>query len=81
MRLILASAILAASSLSSFAAPPPPEAQKLSEIIAKIEQNPEVQYVHETDWSRRGYYKIEYVRKDGAKVKIKIDPRTGSSVR
>jgi hypothetical protein len=79
MRLILASAILAASSLSSFAAPP--EGQKLSEIIAKIEQNADVQYVDEADWSRRGYYKIEYVRKDGAKVKIKIDPRTGSSVR
>jgi uncharacterized membrane protein YkoI len=80
MRLLLASAILAASSLSSFAAAPP-EGQKLSEIIAKIEQNAEVQYVDETDWSRRGYYKIEYVRKDGAKVKIKIDPKTGSSVR
>jgi hypothetical protein len=79
MRLILASAILAASSLSSFAAPP--EGQKLSEIIAKIEQNGDVQYVDEADWSRRGYYKIEYVRKDGAKVKIKIDPKTGSSVR
>jgi uncharacterized membrane protein YkoI len=81
MRLLLASTILAASSLSSFAAPAPPEGQKLSEIIAKIEQNADVQYVDETDWSRRGYYKIEYVRKDGAKVKIKIDPRTGSTVR
>lgn len=79
MRLILASAILAASSLSAAAAPP--EGQRLSEILAKIEQNPEVLYVDEADWSRRGYYKIEYVRKDGAKVKIKIDPKTGSSVR
>jgi hypothetical protein len=80
MRLILASAILAASSLASFAATP--EGQKLSEIIARIEQSGEVQYVDEVDWNRRrGYYKIEYVRKDGAKVKMKIDPKTGTSVR
>jgi hypothetical protein len=80
MRLVLASAILAASSLASFAATP--EGQKLSEIIARIEQSGEVQYVDEVDWNRRrGYYKIEYVRKDGAKVKMKIDPKTGTSVR
>jgi hypothetical protein len=80
MRLILASAILAASSLASFAATP--EGQKLSEIIARIEQSGEVQYVDEVDWNRRrGHYKIEYVRKDGAKVKMKIDPKTGTSVR
>jgi uncharacterized membrane protein YkoI len=80
MRLILASAILAASSLASLAATP--EGQKLSEIIARIEQSGEVQYVDEVDWNRRrGYYKIEYVRKDGAKVKMKIDPKTGTSVR
>lgn len=79
MRLVLASAILLTSSFAAFAAPP--EGQKLSEIIAKIEQSAEVQYVDEADWSRRGYYKIEYVRKDGAKVKVRIDPRTGSMVR
>lgn len=80
MRLVLASAILAASSLASLAATP--EGQKLSEIIARIEQSGEVQYVDEVDWNRRrGYYKIEYVRKDGAKVKMKIDPKTGTSVR
>ena len=80
MRLILASAILAASSLTSFAATP--DGQKLSEIVAKIEQNAEVQYVDEVDWNhRRGYYTIEYVRKDGAKVKIAIDPKTGETVR
>ena len=80
MRLVLAFAILAASSLASFAATP--EGQKLSEIIARIEQSGEVQYVDEVDWNRRrGYYKIEYVRKDGAKVKMKIDPKTGTSVR
>lgn len=80
MRFILASSILAASCVVAFAAPP--EGQKLSEIIAKLEQNAEIQHVNEVDWSnRRGHYKIEYVRKDGAKVKINIDPKTGSMVR
>jgi uncharacterized membrane protein YkoI len=80
MRLILASAMLAASTLASFAAAP--EGQKLSEIIAKVEQNAEVHYVDEVDWkSRRGYYEVEYIRKDGAKVKIRIDPKTGETVR
>lgn len=80
MRVILASAILAASGLAAFAAPP--EGQKLSEIIAKLEQNADVSYVDEVDWSnRRGHYKVEYVRKDGAKVKINIDPKTGATVR
>jgi len=80
MRLFLASAILAVSTTASFAVTP--EGQKLSEIIAKIEQNAEVQYVDEVEWSRRrGHYKIEYVRKDGAKVTIRIDPKTGAPVR
>ncbi|MGB3446526.1 MAG: PepSY domain-containing protein [Xanthobacteraceae bacterium] len=80
MRLILASAILASSFVPALAAPP--EGQKLSEIIAKIEQNADVLYVDEADWSnKRNHYKIEYVRKDGAKVKIRIDPKTGSMAR
>ncbi len=80
MRFILASAILATSGFAAFAAPP--EGQKLSEIIAKIEQNADVSYVNEVDWSnRRNHYKIEYIRKDGAKVKMRVDPKTGSIVR
>lgn len=80
MRLILASAILATSGFAAFAAPP--EGQKLSEIIAKIEQTADVSYVDEVEWSNRhNHYKIEYVRKDGAKVKMKIDPKTGETVR
>lgn len=80
MRLVLASAVLAASTVAAFAVTP--EGHKLSEIIAKIEQNADVQYIKEVEWSRRrGTYKIEYMRKDGAKVTIRIDPKTGEPVR
>ena len=76
MRLVLASAILAASALSAFAAAP--EGKKLSEIVAQIEQGADVAYVLEADWNkRRGYYKIEYMMKNGAQAKIRIDPKTG----
>jgi len=79
MRLILASAILAASSLSALAAAP--EGKKLSEIVAQIEQGADVDYVLEADWSRRGFYKIEYMMKNGAKATIRIDPKTGEAVK
>jgi len=80
MRLILASAILASTCVAAFAAPP--EGQKLSEIIAKIEQNADVLYVDEADWSNRyNSYKIEYVMKNGAKATIRIDPKTGEAVK
>jgi len=80
MRLVLASAVLAASTVAAFAVTP--EGQKLSEIIARIEQNADVQYIKEVEWSRRrGTYKIEYMRKDGAEVTIRIDPKTGEPVR
>jgi hypothetical protein len=76
---ILASALLASSSLCALAAAP--EGKKLSEIIAQIEQGSDVQYVLEADWSRRGFYKIEYMMKNGAKASIRIDPKTGEAVR
>ncbi|MGH6763665.1 MAG: PepSY domain-containing protein [Phyllobacterium sp.] len=80
MRLVFASAaILLISSLNAYAAPP--EGSKLSEIIAKIEQTADVQYVDEVDWNDRGYYEIEYIMKNGAKAEIKIDPKTGDTVR
>lgn len=79
MRTMLAAILLTATSAGAFAATP--EGIKLSEIIAKVEQNTDVQYVDEVDWNDRGYYEIEYFLKNGAKVEIKIDPKTGESVR
>lgn len=79
MRTMLAAGLLIATSIGAFAAAP--EGTKLSEIIAKIEQTADVQYIDEVDWNDRGYYEIEYFLKNGAKVEIKIDPKTGDSIR
>ncbi|WP_280993285.1 PepSY domain-containing protein [Ochrobactrum sp. 19YEA23] len=58
-----------------------PEGQKLSDIISKIEQSADFAYVDEVDWNDRGYYEIEYLMKNGAKVEIKIDPKTGETIK
>ncbi|MEJ5079830.1 PepSY domain-containing protein [Ochrobactrum sp. MYb379] len=79
MRTMIAAILLTATSASAFAAAP--EGAKLSEIISKIEQQADVQYIDEVDWNDRGYYEIEYFMKNGAKVEIKIDPNTGETVR
>ncbi|MCL7998217.1 PepSY domain-containing protein [Brucella sp. 21LCYQ03] len=79
MRTVLAAILLTATSAGALAAAP--EGAKLSEIISKIEQTPDIQYIDEVDWNDRGYYEIEYFMKNGAKVEIKIDPKTGESIR
>ncbi|MFK4824602.1 PepSY domain-containing protein [Paenochrobactrum sp. BZR 588] len=57
-----------------------PDGKKLSEIIAEIEQNSDFSYIDEIDWDRKGYYEIEYYLKTGAKVEVRIDPKTGAIV-
>lgn len=80
MRLFFASALsLVITALNAHAAAP--EGAKLSEIVAKIEQTADVEYVDEVDWNDRGYYEIEYIMKNGAKAEIRIDPKTGEAVR
>ncbi|KKX34218.1 PepSY domain-containing protein [Rhizobium sp. LC145] len=80
MRLFFASALsLVITALNAHAAAP--DGAKLSEIVAKIEQTPDVEYVDEVDWNDRGYYEIEYFMKNGAKAEIRIDPKTGEAVR
>ncbi|WP_273725060.1 PepSY domain-containing protein [Brucella gallinifaecis] len=79
MRTILVAVLLTTTSFGAFAAAP--EGTKLSQIISKIEQTADLQYIDEVDWNDRGYYEIEYFLKNGAKVEIKIDPKTGESVR
>ncbi len=79
MRSMAVSALLMLIPLGAHAAPP--EGTKLSEIIAKVEQTPDLEYVDEIDWNDRGHYEIEYFMKSGAKVEIKIDPKTGAQVK
>jgi len=80
MRLIVSTLFLGLS-VTTACASPPPEGSKLSEIIAKIEQNADTAFVDEVDWNDRGYYEIEYVTKAGAKVEAKVDPKTGENIR
>lgn len=58
-------------------AAPPSDALPLSEILRGLEQSGEVAYFDEIEWDNDGYWEIEYVRPDGAKVEVKIDPRSG----
>lgn len=83
MRLLLASMILSVplGITAAIAAPPPADGHKLSQIIAKIEQAGDLDYIDEVDWNNRGYYEIEYLTKAGAKVEVKIDPKTGEIIR
>lgn len=79
MRIMLATAAIMFGTVGAFAAAP--EGAKLSEIIAKIEQAANFQYIDEIDWDDDGYYEIEYHLKDGSKVEVHINPKTGSSVK
>ncbi|AZO43351.1 MULTISPECIES: PepSY domain-containing protein [unclassified Mesorhizobium] len=54
---------------------PLPNAKKLSEIIAKVEQRDGFRYVKEVDWDS-GAYTVTYYTSDKAKVEITYDPVT-----
>jgi hypothetical protein len=54
---------------------PPPNAKKLSEIIAKVEQRDGFRYVKEVDWDKDSYT-VTYYTADKAKVEITYDPVT-----
>lgn len=84
-RLVLATSLVLATGVavlflggSAFAADgplPPPNAKKLSEIIAKVEQRNDFRYVEEVDWDS-GAYTVTYFTTDKAKVEITYDPVT-----
>ncbi|MFA6157161.1 PepSY domain-containing protein [Mesorhizobium sp.] len=54
---------------------PPPNAKKLSEILAKVEQRDGFRYVKEVDWDKDAYV-VTYYTSDKAKVEITYDPVT-----
>lgn len=57
--------------------PPPAGALPLSEVLAKLEAANQIQYVDDVDWDDDGYWDVEFISADGAKVKVKLDPLTG----
>lgn len=78
MRILIASLLLLSSAAIASAAEP--EGKKLSQILEQIEQSADFSYIDEIDWDNRGYYEIEYFLKNGAKVEVRIDPKTGDAV-
>ena len=61
-------------------AAPPPHAKPLSEIIQYIEARGDVRYFDEIEWDKYGYWEIKFIRMDGKKVKLRIDPVSGQPV-
>ena len=56
---------------------PPENAQKASDIVAKIEGRPDFRYLESIEWNDQGYYEITYHTADKARVEMKIDAQTG----
>jgi hypothetical protein len=53
----------------------------LSEILRTLEASGNIAYFDEIEWDDDGYWEIEYVRRDGGKTEIKVDPVTGQQRR
>ncbi len=62
-------------------AAPPADAKPLSAIIETLEANADVAHVADVEWDDKGYWEVDYVRKDGSKVEVKLDPVTGQPKR
>lgn len=55
---------------------PPLGSLSLSQLILKVEGEPEFAYVRDIDW-REGKYRVTYVTRNGEAHEKAIDPRTG----
>lgn len=56
---------------------PPPDARPASELLRQIEQRPDFGHLREFEWDDDGYWEVEYVSRDGARVELRLDPRSG----
>ena len=73
----LAAIMLAMGLAAPAIAAPPQDGMPLSQIIQSLEQEGDVAYFDEIEWDDDGYWEVEYYRANGAKVELKIDPKTG----
>lgn len=60
---------------------PPATALPLSQILLIVERQGNVAHFTEVEWDRGGYWDIEYVTRDGKRVKAKVDPVSGDTRR
>lgn len=70
-------AVLPLFAATALAAPPPSDAKPLSEIVRLLEERGDVAYIREIDWDDDGYWEIEFVRTDGGRMELEIDPVSG----
>ncbi len=56
---------------------PPSDARPASEILRMVEQRPDFSHLREFDWDDDGHWEVEYVTRDGGRVELRLDPRTG----
>jgi hypothetical protein len=76
-RTLLATAAAALMvAMPAFAAPTP-DARPASEILRAVEQRPDFGHVREFEWDEDGYWEVEYATRDGGRVELRLDPRSG----
>jgi Peptidase propeptide and YPEB domain len=56
---------------------PPQNAKKLSEIVTKVENRNDFQYIDEIEWDGKGAYVVTYFTSDKAKVEMTFNAVTG----
>lgn len=59
-------------------AAPPAGALPLSQILQTLEAQGDVAWFKEVEWDDDGHWEIEYRRKDGGNVEIRVDPISGA---
>ncbi len=74
--IFMAAALAASPAVADVKDRPPDGSKLLSEIIASVEKRENFAFIDEVDLED-GIYEIVYFMKDGAEVKLKLDPRTG----
>jgi hypothetical protein len=76
-RSLLATAALALMLASPALAAPPPDSRPASDVLRMVEQRPDFGHLREFEWDNDGYWEVEYVTRDGARVELRLDPRSG----
>jgi hypothetical protein len=76
-RRILPLATLALAVPAVALAAPPQGARPASEVIRQVEQRPDFGHLRDLEWDNDGYWEVEYVTREGARIKLRLDPLSG----
>lgn len=77
--MIALAALFAAPSALMAQDMPPQGSMPLSQVVTKLETDvgTDLAFISEVSWDDDGYWEVDYVTTDRAKVEVKIDPATG----